>query len=129
MGRPVWSSKRDRDTELTTGHGEHVRGVVHHLIECHERKTKRHELDDRPQSDHGGADAQAGKTVLADRGIDDPLRTEALQQTLRNFVSAVVFRDLLAHEEHVGIAFKFLGQRFVERLAIGDFAHFAGHGA
>src|SRR6266404_771330 len=102
MGRPVWSSKRDRDIELTAGHGEHVRGVVYHLVEGHERKTERHELDDRPQPDHSRADTQPGETIFADRGIDDPLRTEALQQTLRNFVSAVVFRNLLAHEEHVG---------------------------
>ena len=129
MSRPVRSSKRDRDIELAAGHGEHVRGVVDHLIECHERKTEGHEFDDRPKSDHGGAHPQASKTVLTNRGIDDSLRAEALEQTLGNFVSAVVFRDLLAHEEHIGIALEFLGQRFVQRLAIGYFAHFAGHGA
>src|SRR6266404_6676067 len=116
MSWTIRSTKGDRDIKLTTRHGEHIRGVVHHLIERHKRKAERHELDDRPQSDHGRADAESGKTILADRRIDDPLRTEAFEQTLRNLVSTVVFRNLLAHKKDVGIALQFLGQRLVQRL-------------
>src|SRR5438552_16531358 len=104
MGRPVWSSKRDRDTELTTGHGEHVRGVVHHLIECHERKTKRHELDDRPEPDHGRADAQLGKTIFADRRVNDSLGTKSFEQSLRDLISTVVLRHLRAHGGNLWIS-------------------------
>ena len=97
--------------------------VVHHLIEGDERKTEGHELDDRPQADHGRADAHAGETVLADRRVDDPLRPEAIEQTLADFVGAVVLRDFFAHEEDIGIALEFFSERFVQRLAISDLPH------
>ena len=51
------------------------------------------------------------------------LRPEAIEQTLADFVSAVVFGDFFAHQEDVRIALQFFGERFVERLAISDFSH------
>ena len=107
VSRAVRSAKRDRDVELAARHGEHVRCVIHDLIKRNEGKTERHELDNRPQPNHGGADAQARKTVLANRGIDDALRSEAIEQALAHFVSAVVLRDFFAHEEDIWIALQF----------------------
>ena len=123
MCRAVWSAKRDRDIELPARHREHIRRVVHDLIECDQRKTERHEFDDRPQPDHGRADAQAGKSVLADWSVDDAFRPEALKQALAHLVSAVVFRDFFAHQKNVRIALQFFRERFIECLAISDFSH------
>ena len=123
MRRPVRSAKSDRDIELAARHREHVGRVVHHLIERDERKTEGHEFDDRPQPDHGGADAHAGKTIFADRRVDDALRAEAFEQALADFVGAVVFGDFFAHQENVRIALQFFRERFVQRLAISDLAH------
>ena len=109
MSWTIWSAKRDRNVELTAGHGEHVRGVVHNLIECNERKTERHELDDRPEPDHGRADTQPGETIFADRRVNDSRGTKSFEQSLRDLISAVVLRHLLAHEEDVWIALQFLG--------------------
>src|SRR5205085_11154518 len=123
MRRTVRSAEGDRDVELPAGHREHVGSVVHHLIERDQRKTESHELDDRPQSDHGRAHSQPGKSIFADRRVDDSLRPETLEQSLAYFVSAVVFGDFLAHQENIRIALEFFGERFVERLAVGDFSH------
>src|SRR2546423_13720044 len=92
MGRAVRSAKSNRDVELSAGHGEHVRRVVHDLIERDERKAEGHKLDDRPQPYHRGADAQPGKSVLTDRRIADPLRSVAFQQSTAHFASSIVFR-------------------------------------
>ena len=81
MGRAVRTAKSNRDIELSAGHREHVRRVVHDLIERHERETKRHELNDRPQADHCRADSQPGKSVLADRRVDDAFGPKTLEQS------------------------------------------------
>jgi len=47
--------------------------------------------------------------MLGDRRVDDALRSEFLQQTLRDFVGALIFRDLLAEDEDAIVAAHFLG--------------------
>src|SRR5437588_13090828 len=123
VGRAVWSPKCDRNVELAARHHQHVRRVVHHLIESNERKTEGHELDDRPEPDHGGADTESGETIFTDWGVNDALRSETLEQTLAYFVSAMVFRDFLTHQKHVRVPLQFFGERFVERLAISNLPH------
>ena len=44
---------------------------------------------------------------------------EFLQQALADLVGALVFGDLLAHQEHVGVAPHLLGHRVAQRLAHG----------
>ena len=121
--RTVRSAKCDRDIELAAGHREHVRSVVYDLVEGDKRETERHEFDDRPQPDHRGANAHAGKTVFTDGRVDDPFGPETLQQALAHFVSPVVFSDLFTHQKDVRIARQLFGERFVERLAIGNLSH------
>ena len=79
MRRSVRSPKCDRDIELAARHHEHVGRVVDHLVERDERKAKRHELNDRPQADHRRANAESGKTILADRRVDNAFGTEAFK--------------------------------------------------
>ena len=121
--RAVRAAEGDRDVELAARHGEHVRRVVHDLVEGDERKAEGHELDDRPQPDHRRADAEAGEAIFADRRVDDALRAETLEQSLADFVGAVVFGDFFAHQEDIRVALDFFGERFVQRLAVGDFSH------
>src|SRR5436309_8221840 len=123
MRRSVRSSKRDGNIELAARHREHVRRVVHHLIEGYERKAERHELNNRPQPDHRRADSEAGKPVLADWSINNPPRPKALKQALAHLVCALVFGDFLAHQENIWIPLEFFRERFIERLTISDFSH------
>ena len=48
------------------------------LIDRDEREVPGHELDDRPQADHRGADADADEAALGDRRVDDALLAELL---------------------------------------------------
>ena len=123
MRRTIRSAKRNGNVELPARHQEHVRRVVHHLIERYERETERHELDDRSQADHRRADPQPGETVFADRRVDDSSRPKPFQQTLADFVSAVIFGDFFAHEKNIWVALELFGERFVQRLTICDFSH------
>src|SRR2546423_13121375 len=123
MSRAVWSAERDRNIKLAARHHEHVGRVVHDLVEGNKRKAPGHELDDRPKPGHGRADAKAGKTVFADRRIDDSSRSETFEQTLAHFVSALIFRDFLAHQKNIRVARQLFGKRFVESLTISDLPH------
>src|SRR5712691_1257083 len=123
MGGPVRTTKGDWNIELTTRHHEHVGRVVYHLIESHERKAEGHELNDRPQSNHGRADTESGKSIFTNRSVDDSPRSKTFEQSLAHFVSALIFRDLLAHQKDIWIARQFFGERFVQCLTISDFPH------
>ena len=87
-----------------------------------------HEFDDRFQTGHRRTDADAGKTVLGDRRIDHALGAELLQQPLRDLVGALVFRDLLTHDENIGIAPHLLGHGIAQRLADGHRHHLGALG-
>src|SRR6266550_5721671 len=100
MRGSVRSAKRDRDIELTPRHREHVRRVIHDLIECDERKAERHKFNDRPQSDHRCANSQPCKAVLADWGINDSTRSKSLKQPMAYLVGTLIFADFLTHQEN-----------------------------
>src|SRR5438034_9387990 len=123
MRRSIRSAERNRDVKLSTRHRVHIWGVVHDLVERDQRKAECHKLDNRPQPDHRRPHAKARESILADRSIDNTSRSEALEQALAYFVSAIVFGDLFAHEENVRITLQFFRERFVERLAISNFPH------
>ena len=55
-----------------------------------------------------------GKSVFADRRVDDSLRPETFEQALAYLVGAVVLRHFFAHEKDVRIAFQFFRKRLVQ---------------
>src|SRR5215204_1939447 len=120
MRRSVGSPEGDRNVELPAGHREHIRGIVYHLVEGHERKAECHELDDRAKSHHRRAHSHPGKSVFTDRGVDDSFRAKAIQQTLADFVSSIVLRHFLAQQEDIRVALKLFHKSFIQRLAISD---------
>ena len=68
---------------------------------------------------HRRADAQAGEAVLGDRRVDHAPGAELLEQALADLVGALVLGDLLAHQEHVGVAPHLLGHGVAQGLAHG----------
>ncbi len=78
-----------------------------------------HELDDRAQPREGCADPEAGKAVLGDRRVDHPPDAEFLEQPLAHLVGALILGDLLAQQEHLGIAPHLLRHRIAQRLTHG----------
>src|SRR5947208_8903747 len=119
----VWSTKGDGNIKLPARHRVHIRGVVHDLIECHERKAERHKFNDRPQADHCRANSQAGKSVLADWGVDNASRPKAFKQTMADLVGALLFSDSLADQKNIRSTHQFFREPLLERLTIRDFSH------
>ena len=116
-GGAVRSAEDDRRAHLAARHIERLGGRIDDLVDRLHGEVEGHELDDRLQAGHRGADADAGKAVLGDRRVDDAPRPELLQQALRDLVGALVFGDLLAHDEDVGVAAHFLGHGVAQRFA------------
>ena len=108
---------------LPARHVARLGGGIDELVHRLHGEVPGHELDDRPQARHRRADAEAGEAVLGDRRVDDAARAEFLQQALAHLVGALIFRDLLAHQEHVAVAAHLLGHGIAQRLAHGQ-----GHG-
>ncbi len=119
----VRSAKRDWDIKLPARHREHVWRVVHDLIKGDQRKAERHKFNNRSQTNHRCSHAETRESVFTDWGVYNAPWAEPLEQALAHFVSAIVFRDFFAHEKDIGVALKFLRERFVERLTIRNFSH------
>ena len=129
-GRAVGAAEHDRDLDLPARHIGRLRRRIDELIHRLHGEIEGHEFDDGFQSVEGRADADAGKAVFGDRRVDDAPRAEFFQQPLRDFIGALIFGDLFAHHEHVGIAAHFfrhgVAQGFAHRHGdeLGAFRHF-----
>ena len=124
-GHPRAAAEDDGNGELAAAHVAHVGGVVHDLVDRHQAEAERHEFDDRPQAGHGRADADAGKSFLGNRRVDDSPIAEPLEHALADLVGAVVFRDFLTHQEDVLVALHLFAHRLIQRFAERKHRH--GH--
>ena len=74
-----------------------------------------HEFNDGLQAAESSADPETRKAMFRDRRINDTSCAEFLQQFTRDFVSALVFSDFLAHDEDCFVA----AHLFCHRVAQG----------
>ncbi len=118
-GGAIRPAEHDRAAELAAGHVEGLGRRVDDVVDRLHGEVPGHELDDRPQAREGGADAQAREAVLGDRRVDHPADAELVEQPLAHLVGALILGDLLADQEHLGIAPHLLGHRVAQRLAHG----------
>ena len=116
-GDAVRAAKHDRRRHLTARHIARLRRRVDDLVHRLHGEIERHELDDRPESGKRRADPEPGETMLGDRRVDHAARPEFLQQTLADFVGALVLADLLAEQQHAVVAPHLLGHCIAQRLA------------
>src|SRR6266550_482748 len=123
MGDSISPAEDDGKFELPAGHVANVGGVVHKLVHADQRERPGHKLDNRPQPAHGSAQAQTGKTSLADGCVDDALRTKTRQHPFGHLISAVVFGHFLAKEKDIRIAVHLLGHGLAESFSVLDFGH------
>src|SRR5262249_38711602 len=85
---------------------------LHGEVECHE-------LDDRVEALESSADAEAREAIFGDRRVDHALGTKLLEEALADLVGTLIFRDLLAHQEHRRIAAHLLGHGVAPRFPHG----------
>src|SRR5690606_27844824 len=93
------------------------------LVDAHQREVERHELDDRTQAIHGGANTDTGETKLRDGRVNNAVRAEFVEHTLAHFVSAVVLSNFLAHKEDLFVSAHFFNQCFTKGLSELNFSH------
>ncbi|MCY1300269.1 hypothetical protein D9M70_498300 [compost metagenome] len=122
------AAEDDRRAHLATGHVERLGSGVDDLVDRLHGEVEGHELDDRAKTGHGSADADTGKAMLGDRGVNDATRTEFLQQALGDLVGALVLGDFFAHDENVVAQAHFFGHGVAKRFANGHRHHFSASG-
>ena len=79
-----------------------------------------HEFNDRAQTTHCGAGADACKSIFRDRSIDDPLGPEFIQQALRDLVRTLILGHFLAHDEHAFVLAHFFGHGVAQSFTDGN---------
>ena len=127
-GGAVRPAEHDRAAHLAARHVQRLGRGVDDLVDRLHGEIEGHEFDDRLQAGHRRTDADAGKAMLGDRRIDHAPGAEFLQQALADLVGALIFRDLFAHQEHVGVAPHLLGHRVAQRVADGHGHHLGACG-
>lgn len=71
----------------------------------------------RVQTTQSSTNSQTAETTLRDRGVNDPLLTESIQQPLCDLVGTIVLSNLLAQDEDLGVGLQLLGQSLVQRIS------------
>src|ERR671915_403997 len=123
VARALRHADHDRHLDLAAEHVADRRRVVDDLVHREQREVDGHDLDHRPQADHGRADAHADDGVLGDRRVAHALLAEVLEEALRDLEGALEDPDVFAHDEDVLVGLHLLAKRLVERLAVAHRGH------
>ena len=100
-----------------------LRGEVRDHVERTRDEIHELELHDRTESRKRRAHPNPGEPLLADGGVEYPLRSEVIEEAVRQTEGAAVESDVFAEQDHPGIAFHLRAQRPADGLEVGD-----GHG-
>ena len=119
-------AKNDRNIDRAAQHIAQLGGLIDDLLHRQHRKVGELEFVDRPHAGQRRADRDAGAAEFRDRRIHDALVAEAFDEIAGHLKGAAVDADILAHQEHALVAFERDGERFADRLGVGELA--AAHG-
>src|SRR5438445_6676271 len=104
VSRTSRTAKYDRNLELAARHVEHLSSGVDYLVGSQNREIEGHKLHDRPEPDHGGANAEPCKSQFRYGRIDYAFVAKLGQKAFRNLVRSLIGRNLFAHKKNVFIA-------------------------
>ena len=122
-GGAIGSPEHDGAMHLAARHIERLGGGIDDVVDRLHGEVPGHELDDGLEAGEGRADAHPGKAIFGDRRVDHAGRAELVEQALGHFVGALIFADLLAHDEHRRIAAHLFRHGVAQRLAHGHADH------
>ena len=112
-----------RNVDLSVVHVMQLARAVHHLIQRQRHEIHEHDLQDRLQPHHRGADGDARDAAFGNRRLPQAFRPVFLPQALRDAESAAVAADVFADHDDVRIAGQLFVQCFVNGFGIIYFAH------
>ena len=121
--RPVRPAEYDRARDLPAGHVMRLGRRIDDMVDGLHGEVEGHEFHDGAQPRECRANAEPREAHLGDGRVDHAARPELVEQPLGNLVRALVFRDLLAHDEHGIVAAHFLRHGIAKRLAHGGLHH------
>jgi hypothetical protein len=107
----VWPAKHDRDLDGARTHGVQLCGVADDLIEGDEGEVPGHELDNRAEPHHRGADADACEAGLGNGRVDYASLAEFLEEPFGYLIRALIVPDFLSHQEYAFVALHLLEHR------------------
>ncbi len=119
----VRGAHHQRALELPVGHVAALRELVRDIVEAHREEVREHDLGDRLQPGHRGAHRGAQNRLLGDRAVAHAPGPELLVEADGRLEHAAGLGDVLAEEDHVGIARHLLRNAARDGLAIGQFRH------
>ena len=124
----VRATEHDRAAHLAAGHVQRLGRGVDDLVDRLHREVEGHELDDRLQPDIAAPTPTPAKPCSV-IGVSITRRApNSCSRPWRDLVGALIFRDLFAHQEHVGVAAHLLGHGVAQRVADGLGDHLGAGG-
>ena len=112
-----------RNFDLPIGHVAALGKLVGDVVEADRDEIREHDLGDRLEAGHGRTHGSAEDRLLGDRRVAHPHRAELLEQADGRLEHAAGLADILAEENHVGIARHFLRDAADHGVAISQFRH------
>ena len=119
----VGGAHHQRAFELAVRHVAALAELVGDVVEADGEEVREHDLGDRLQAGHGRAHGGAEDRLLGDRRVAHAPSPELLVEPDRGLEHAAGLGDVLAEEDHVGIARHFLRDAACDGVAIGQFRH------
>src|SRR5712691_7642373 len=123
MARALRCAYNHRHLGVAAEHVMNLGGVVDDLIDREQAKIDRHQLDNRLEPAHRGADSGADYREFRNRRVTHALFSVDGKQPVGDLECTAEVADLLAHDEDPLIAVEFLAQGLVECFPISDLGH------
>ena len=96
-------------------------GLVDHLVHGERQEIAEHDVDDRAQARHRGADANAGEAGFGNRSVEHALGAEFFHQPGKHLERRSRFGDVFAEDAHTRVAPHFFGEGFANGLRESEF--------
>ena len=113
---------RDRQRRAAAEHEAHLRHLVGDFVHALAEEVHEHDVDDRPQTRRGRADAETDDAFLGNRRVDDAVAAELLEQTAVVTVDAAGLADVFTGDE-CGVLFEqYLAHAFGDRADVRQLA-------
>ena len=113
---------------LAAEHEAQLGRLVDDLLHGQRGEVRELEFQHRPAAGECRTDRHTGLAEFGNRRVHHPVFAIAVHEIARHLEGATIDADVLAHQEDRGIGIHRLGERFLDRLRVGQFAH-AHHAA